>query len=161
MTNVAFFDLVKRQKSKKKGKLIEYTSLRMADYLLPECDINTEEKLRLFSLRTEIIKSQTWATSPNSSKQLKMAPNVSMWLQLASNGSKQLQTAPNGYKWLQMAQTCSKWLQIAPKVSKWLQIAANSFKWLHMAPNIYMLEFLTHCRQFTVKSYKSTDLIYN
>ena len=42
------------QKSKTKGKYIEYTSFKMADYLHPEAEISTEEKVQFFSLRTEM-----------------------------------------------------------------------------------------------------------
>ena len=54
VTEIALFDLVQRQKSKTKGKYIEYTGLRMADYLHPEAEISTEEKVQIFSLRTEM-----------------------------------------------------------------------------------------------------------
>ena len=58
VTDVAFRDLVERQKNKTKGKYIEYTSLRMADYLHPESKISTEEKIQMFSLRTEMNEIQ-------------------------------------------------------------------------------------------------------
>ena len=37
----------------KKGKYIENTSLKMTDYLLPECELGTEKKFTIF-LRTKI-----------------------------------------------------------------------------------------------------------
>ena len=54
VTEVAFFELIQRQKSKKKGRYIEYTTLGMADYLHPEAELSTEEKIQIFSLRTDM-----------------------------------------------------------------------------------------------------------
>ena len=46
--------LLDKQQRGKKGKYIEYKSLQMADYLLPKSEIPIEEKIELFSIRTEI-----------------------------------------------------------------------------------------------------------
>ena len=54
MTEVAFKELQKKQQGGKKGKLIEYKCLAMADYLLPEAHLSTENKCQLFSQRTEM-----------------------------------------------------------------------------------------------------------
>ena len=54
MHKIAFKDLLEIQKNKEKGKYIKYDSLQMADYLLPEAQLNVSEKLDLFALRTEM-----------------------------------------------------------------------------------------------------------
>ena len=54
MEEVAFKELQKKQQGGKKGKLIEYKFLAMADYLLPEVQLSTENICQLFSLRTEM-----------------------------------------------------------------------------------------------------------
>jgi hypothetical protein len=54
MHKIAFNDLLEIQKNKEKGKYIKYDSLQMADYLLPEAQLNVSEKLDLFALRTEM-----------------------------------------------------------------------------------------------------------
>ena len=51
---VAFKELVDQQQGKEKGKLIRYDSLQMADYLLPESNLNTTDKLEIFALRAEM-----------------------------------------------------------------------------------------------------------
>ena len=51
---MAFKDLVDQQQGKEKGKLIRYDSLQMADYLLPESNLNTTDKLEMFELRAEM-----------------------------------------------------------------------------------------------------------
>ena len=44
----------KKQQGGKKGKFIKYTCLSMADYLLPEAELTTEQKRQLFSVRSEM-----------------------------------------------------------------------------------------------------------
>ena len=51
---VAFKELVDQQQSKQKGKFIKYESLQMAEYLLPEANLDILDKLEIFSLRTEM-----------------------------------------------------------------------------------------------------------
>ena len=54
MRKIAFRDLNKIHEEKQKGKFIKYNCLTMADYLLPEANLTTEDKLQLFSVRTEM-----------------------------------------------------------------------------------------------------------
>ena len=54
MTKIAFRDLKKTLVEKKKGRLINYSCLTMADYLLPEANLTNEEKIHLFAIRTEM-----------------------------------------------------------------------------------------------------------
>ena len=49
--NVAFKYLVTKQKGGSKGKLIEYSSLTMADYLLPDAGFSLKDQRELFSIR--------------------------------------------------------------------------------------------------------------
>ena len=51
---VAFKELVDQQQSKQKGKFIKYESLQMAEYLLPEANLDISDKIEIFSLRTEM-----------------------------------------------------------------------------------------------------------
>ena len=51
---IAFKDLVDKQQNKEKGKSIRYDSLKMADYLLPESNLNNKDKLEIFALRAEM-----------------------------------------------------------------------------------------------------------
>ena len=51
---IAFQDLKNKQENGSKGKFIEYETLTIADYLKPECQISTEDKRLMFSLRTEM-----------------------------------------------------------------------------------------------------------
>ena len=50
----AFNDLIKKQKSGQKGQLLVFERLEMSDYLLPECKISVEDKIELFSIRSEM-----------------------------------------------------------------------------------------------------------
>ena len=54
MTKIAFRDLKKTLVEKKKGRMINYSCLTMADYLLPEANLTNEEKIHLFAIRTEM-----------------------------------------------------------------------------------------------------------
>ena len=48
MTELAFKELQNRQQGGKKGKLIKYTCLQMADYLLPEAELTTKTSVSYF-----------------------------------------------------------------------------------------------------------------
>ena len=50
----AFEYLLDKQKKGKKGKLISYKQIEMADYLLPECTISVKNKTDLFAFRCEM-----------------------------------------------------------------------------------------------------------
>ena len=47
---IAFQDLKIKQEKGSKGKDIKYQSLTIADYLKPESNISTEDKILIFSL---------------------------------------------------------------------------------------------------------------
>ena len=44
-----FKDLVETQQSKEKGKAVKYKNFQIADYLLPEANINISDKLEIFA----------------------------------------------------------------------------------------------------------------
>ena len=46
--------LLEKQERGKKGKLISYNKIEMADYLLPECSLSVSDKTNLFSFRCEV-----------------------------------------------------------------------------------------------------------
>ena len=50
----AFDYLTEKQKKGKKGKLIRYTKIEMADYLLPECALSVENKTDLSAFRCDM-----------------------------------------------------------------------------------------------------------
>ena len=54
---LAFLELTEKQKSGRKGRYIDYgEKLQMADYLLPESNINLEDQKYIFKLRTRTNK---------------------------------------------------------------------------------------------------------
>ena len=52
----AFEYLLDKQKQGKKGKLITYKQIEMADYLLPECSMSVKDKTDMFSFRCDMNK---------------------------------------------------------------------------------------------------------
>ena len=54
MKEIAFCELTQKQKRGEKGKTIVYTSLVMAEYLLPEAKMTVREKTDIFSLRSQM-----------------------------------------------------------------------------------------------------------
>ena len=50
----AFQYLSEKQENGKKGKLIIYKQLQMADYLLPDCTLSVSDKIQLFAIRCEM-----------------------------------------------------------------------------------------------------------
>ena len=54
MKELVFCELTQKQKRGEKGKTIVYTSLGMADYLLPEAQLTVREKTDMFSLRCQM-----------------------------------------------------------------------------------------------------------
>ena len=52
--NIAFKYLLEKQEKGKKGKLISYHQIEMADYLLPECTLSGNDKTDLFAFRCEV-----------------------------------------------------------------------------------------------------------
>ena len=53
-SKAAFNYLLEKQAKGKKGRLIHYEKLELADYLLPECSITVKDKIELFSYRCEM-----------------------------------------------------------------------------------------------------------
>ena len=53
-SKAAFEYLLDKQAKGKKGKLIQYEKLELADYLLPECSISVKDKIELFAYRCEM-----------------------------------------------------------------------------------------------------------
>ena len=51
---VAFKYLLDKLNNGKKGKLISYKQIELADYLTPECSLSVEDKLEMFSFRCEM-----------------------------------------------------------------------------------------------------------
>ena len=51
---IGFKYLLEKQEQGKKGKLISYPQIQMADYLLPECSLSVKDKTDLFSFRCEV-----------------------------------------------------------------------------------------------------------
>ena len=51
---IAFQNLKNKQANGSKGKKIIYESLKLADYLQPDCQLSVEDKRLMFSLRTEM-----------------------------------------------------------------------------------------------------------
>ena len=50
----AFKNLLNKKENGQKGSKIEYTSMKLADYLHPECEISLTEKYEIFSIRSEM-----------------------------------------------------------------------------------------------------------
>ena len=50
----AFRDLINKKNDGQKGKNIMYECLQTTHYLMPECSLNLEDKIEMFSLRTEM-----------------------------------------------------------------------------------------------------------
>ena len=51
---VAFKYLLDKLNNGKKGKLISYKQIELADYLTPECSLSVEDKLEMFSFLCEM-----------------------------------------------------------------------------------------------------------
>ena len=51
----AFKNLLNKKENGQKGSNIEYTSMKLADYLHPECEISLADKYKIFSIRSEMI----------------------------------------------------------------------------------------------------------
>ena len=54
MLIVAFKYMIEKQQNEKKGSIIEYQTLQMSGYLLPECSLSVSNKIEIFSYRTEM-----------------------------------------------------------------------------------------------------------
>ena len=50
----AYKYLIDKLNNGKKGKLISYTQIEMADYLTPECSLSVQDKTDMFSFRCEM-----------------------------------------------------------------------------------------------------------
>ena len=50
----AFKNLLNKKENDQKGSNIEYTSMKLADYLHPECEIYLADKYEIFSIRSEM-----------------------------------------------------------------------------------------------------------
>ena len=50
----AFKNLLNKKDNGQKGSNIEYTSMKLADYLHPECEISLTDKYEIFSIRSEM-----------------------------------------------------------------------------------------------------------
>ena len=53
--SAAFIYIIEKQRSK--GGEIEYTELKMSDYLLPNNELSIEEKIQVFSIRNKMDKN--------------------------------------------------------------------------------------------------------